>query len=146
MKLNEVFDSKPEPIKWKTKSKTNWFGQFMIGDFPFVIAFDAGYRDKSDFEVVFGLNEPRVPNKLRGKIKTDDYFGILGTGNQGKVFSTILAAIKNFTKSVKPTRLHFSAEEPSRMKLYKRMVTRLAPSLGYKPEMTGDYFQLVRKD
>jgi hypothetical protein len=149
MKLNEVFDSKPEPITWKTKSKRKWVGEFNVEDIPYRLFFNSGMgsQGKDVWELTFSIDKKgRLPADLKDKIQGTKNFGVVGTGNQGKVFSTVMAALKELIKSVSPKQLQFSAEEPSRMKLYKRMVSKFASSLGYKPEMTGDYFELVRKD
>jgi len=140
----EVFDSKPARIQWITKNNRQWVGVFIVADLPIRISF---VEFKGIWEVVFGVDMGHLPQKFKSKVKTfGDAFGIIGTGNQGKVFSTVLDLLKKFAKNIKPQKIAFTADEPSRMKLYKRMVTKFAPSLGYKPVATGDYFELHRKD
>lgn len=144
MYLQEVFDSKPAPIKWITISKRKWVGKFEIGDIPYRLFF-AG--EQGTWELTFSIDkEGKLSPELKDKVKGTKNFGIVGTGNQGKVFSTVLAALKELIKKVNPSVIQFSADEISRMKLYNRMVKKFAPSLGYKATATGDYYELVRKD
>ena len=87
-----------------------------------------------------------------------------GEGDAMRIFATVINIIRDFTKSEKPQEMSFSAVKPewfeiemgdkpnvksSREKLYKRMVKRFAPSMGYNYEVDSrkgatDY-RLVRK-
>lgn len=53
---------------------------------------------------------------------------IIGTRNEYKVFSTIINIMREMLQTRYVTQLEFSAAEPSRVKLYKRIVSRLLPS------------------
>jgi len=157
MRLTEVFDSSPAPIKWVSKSARKWVGEFVIDDIPYRLFFSAGQsmikkmqkQAAATWELSFSVNtKGKIPPSLKNKIgdRGAGGFGVLGTGNQGKVFSTVMKAMKDLIAKEKPAVIQFSAEEHSRMKLYQRMVKKYALSFGYKPVMTGDYFELVRKD
>ena len=132
MKLAELFDSKTEKLKWQ-KGQDRWNTNFDIDGLPFsmFIALDElpDGSGKKGWEVAFGIDSFKLKrvkkksaaiDKLKGKRWTDTH-GILGTGNQGQVFSTVIAGLKEFVKSVKPEYISFSADESSRMKLYRRM-------------------------
>ena len=69
-----------------------------------------------------------------------------GEGEAMRIFATVINVIRDFSKSEKPQELAFSAVKPdwfeielgdkpnvksSREKLYKRMVKRFAPSMGF---------------
>ena len=69
-----------------------------------------------------------------------------GEGDAMRIFATVINVIRDFSKSEKPQELAFSAVKPdwfeielgdkpnvksSREKLYKRMVKRFAPSMGF---------------
>jgi hypothetical protein len=55
-------------------------------------------------------------------------FGVTGTGNSSTVFSTVVDIMKNFLHHYpNVTGLSFSANEPSRKKLYRHMISRLLP-------------------
>jgi hypothetical protein len=53
---------------------------------------------------------------------------IIGTRNEYKVFSTIINIMREMLQTRYVTQLEFSAAEPSRVKLYKRLVSRLLPT------------------
>jgi hypothetical protein len=144
MKLIEVFDSKPESIEWK-KGADEWRGLFVIDDFPMFMLFEKYYKGK--WTVSFGMNKKgKMPEKNKAQIHGKGTHSITGTGNQGKVFSTVLSGLKYFSKSEKPDTLQFSAEEASRMKLYKRMIKKFAGSFGYvASESDGRDYELNKK-
>ena len=150
MKLAELFDSKVEKIKFD-KGPEQWVGSFEINEIPFMmfIAKDVLPDDmgepkphKIGYEVAFGVDNFKLKkiiqkstNPALQKMKSNswaDTHGILGTGNQGKVFTTVLAGIQEFVKSVKPEFIFFSADEPSRVKLYRRMSKTIGKKIGMK--------------
>lgn len=51
--------------------------------------------------------------------------GILGTGGAPRVFASILRIMDDFIRRVSPEYIVFSAQEGSRRKLYRRMVSSL---------------------
>lgn len=59
---------------------------------------------------------------------TESGYGITGKGNAAVVFSTVLDIMDFFIRRVVATRLIFSAEEPSRKKLYASIIKRLLPN------------------
>lgn len=66
--------------------------------------------------------------------RTDAFFdpyGITGTGDALRILATVMAILKTFIATAHPTRIDFSASEPSRQKLYRmfiRQVSRYLPS------------------
>ena len=58
-------------------------------------------------------------------------FGITGEGNSIEVFSKVVGLLREFLSTNNFRVIGFSASEPSRIKLYSRMVQRLAKELGY---------------
>lgn len=54
-----------------------------------------------------------------------DPYGILGTGNAPLVFGVVVEAMKHFAAKRRVDYYCFSAKEPSRRRLYDRMVARL---------------------
>ena len=58
-------------------------------------------------------------------------FGITGEGNSIEVFSKVVGLLREFLSTNSLRVISFSASEPSRIKLYSRMVQRLAKELGY---------------
>ena len=58
-------------------------------------------------------------------------FGITGEGNSIEVFSKVVGLLRDFLSINNFRVITFSASEPSRIKLYNRMVQKLASELGY---------------
>ena len=58
-----------------------------------------------------------------------DYAGsvkITGAGNAVQVFATVLSAINKYINAKHPYMISFSANEPSRVKLYQHLIKRLS--------------------
>ena len=61
-----------------------------------------------------------------GESKADSKYGLTGTGNQYKVFTTVMEVMKDFRQRYDVDYWHFTADNPSRRKLYDRMADRLS--------------------
>lgn len=74
---------------------------------------------------------------------------VTGEGDAYRIFATVLDAIQKFIKERSPAMIYFAGEKgntgtnPSRTKLYTRMVQKFASQLGYKThiEDQGDMVQ-----
>lgn len=108
MRLFELFDKVAD---WKYTKK----GQLTVAEF------DTG---NNTYEVDFdAYSEPvKVLFTLKGH---NDSTGITDTGDQYIVFSTVLAVVQDYITTNNPDSFRFSAEEPSRIKLYDRIIKRL---------------------
>ena len=142
MKLTEVFTKPKGKIKWKTKSATNWTGEFSVDDRKFAFIALKGAVEESELYphedevdqkeawavgfVQMGTRKDTAAARNFGRVD------ITGGGNPIEVFNGALAAMKEFVKGAKPKYIYFSAKEPSRMKLYNLMVKKLASSAGFK--------------
>lgn len=117
MKLLELFD-KPIVTKWEAKDPGYWKTSFKIGETTYTI--DAG-----------GSNHISI------NFDADGEQGITGKGNEIAVFSAVCKAIIELIKTRKPKEFSFQAlkNQPSRVKLYDRLSTRLASQTGYKLEV-----------
>lgn len=120
MLLNEVLQS---PVEWKVTNQI----------------VDA-------FEAIFHLNTNQGPSKFGFNafvdsddgttwtisfhqwIKGRDVYNITKTGSELIVFSTIIDIMRAFIKKYKPQLMYFGAEEPSRMKLYLKLIRTLLPN------------------
>tara|TARA_R110000744_G_scaffold9052_8_gene29489 strand:+ start:4949 stop:5383 length:435 start_codon:yes stop_codon:yes gene_type:complete len=123
VKLAEVFDQ-PEKIKWKKKGSSD-VGSFIIEDNEYEL-FMNPYRDD---DKTWSIEFVQVANDSfarRGKT------GITGAGNEVKLFSTVIAGIKQWVKKNKPEVIEFTASEPSRKKLYNSLIKRLSKEIGYE--------------
>jgi hypothetical protein len=63
-----------------------------------------------------------------------DPFGIVGdTKQEFRIFATVVAGIKEFLKTMRVSELHFTAKEPSRVRLYRRLMSLVAAKIpGYR--------------
>ena len=129
MKLCEVFDSKTD-WKWTTKSSTYWEARMKINEHEY----------KFDIELIYDdtlTDHYKIENPLENSwavqfilLKTGNEYvrshSITGTGNELQVFTSVLEMIHEFVNEQHPTALVFSASQPSRIKLYDKMVSRLS--------------------
>jgi hypothetical protein len=119
MRINELF-SKEYPITWnrdKAHFKT-------ANGRPGVVAFEADAPDEGDYSLV------------DVEFSVQDEFGVTGQGDASSIFATVFTAIKDYIAAKNPDFITFAADEPSRRKLYSRMVTRLP---GYQQVQADPY-------
>lgn len=119
MRINELF-SKEYPITWnrdRAHFKT-------ANGRPGVVAFDADEPDEGDYSLV------------DVEFSVQDEFGVTGQGDASSIFATVFTAIKEYVAAKNPDFITFAAKEPSRRKLYSRMVTRLP---GYQQVQTDPH-------
>ena len=120
--------------------------------------------DKSEIDVLFKENE--ISDDESTWTMTFERGGkttATGEGDAMRIFGTVIAVIQEFVKKEKPMELGFAAHKPdwmmpdqpkrseltSRERLYKTLVKRYAPRMGYKystrtDDMSTD-FTLVKK-
>ena len=108
MRLNELF-SREYPITWDRSS-----ARFKTANGrPGVVSFDADDPDEGDYSLV------------DVEFSVQDEFGVTGQGDAAAIFATVFTAIKDYIAAKNPDFITFNAKEPSRQKLYSRMVGRL---------------------
>lgn len=117
MRLNELFTGKKD-WEWAFRGSEEVVADFKVGNIPYRFTAYSVPEDPSDWEIEF--RDARQDAKSA--------FGITGSGNAAQVFGTVVDILREFLAS-RPdvTILRFSAEEPSRQALYKRMLSRLLP-------------------
>ena len=108
MRINELF-SKEYPITWD-RSRAHFK---TANGRPGVVAFEADNPDEGDYSLV------------DVEFSVQDEFGVTGQGDASSIFATVFTAIKDYIATHKPDFITFNAKEPSRQKLYSRMITRL---------------------
>lgn len=124
--INELLDQSAE---WNIKESNEhkYVAEFMVNEYRYV--FDASGWDYRGFttpvvkwEVSFGMD--------RTLKKT-------GTGNEFLVFATVKNILLAFINQYKPQFFWFSStqEEPSRVRLYRRMADQIAAQLGFDLEI-----------
>ena len=104
------------------------------------VVFNAAEEDGGVWEVDFS---ERTPGNMTFK-KT-------GAGNEMQVFSFVIDSLKELVARYQPAAIKFSSAkaDENRTKLYHRMLTRLAPAMGYqltdvKSQTTDDVFIINR--
>lgn len=124
--LNEALD-KPLPYKVTLSSSKYWIAEFKVGDR--LIQFEAE-RIGGGWDIIFGEMEQRDGGYTDG-MKTKK----TGKGNEFEIFATVKAIIDRFIDEKRPIMLSMDSHkgEPSRAKLYQRMIAKNLPS-GWKME------------
>lgn len=117
MRIDELFD-KPAPYKWIYNTNDYHQAIFEINNKTY--SFEASEIDDFTWEIVFALS--------KGENNRYDSVKITNTGDQYNVFSTVIEILKNLMSTVGVHKLVFSSAEPSRTKLYHKMVDTLLPN------------------
>lgn len=141
MKLQEIFN-KPTKYNWSYKSRDNWEGLFAVGEVEYVVEIELEHEDETNKEVwqmIFGV---------KGSKTHQQRVGITGTGNEFQVFATVGKMFDDFVKSIKPTRVEFTAKEKSRQKLYDRFIRIAAKKYNFDVSTGKDSYgnRLYRMD
>ncbi len=115
--ITELFDS-PAPFKWLNSPG------------PGTEVVSAEFK-VNNVEYVWYATQSIEPESWEIEFQdTESGYGITGKGkdNAAVVFSTVLDIMDFFIRRASVTRLVFSAEEPSRKKLYSSIIKRLLPN------------------
>lgn len=133
MLLKELFDN---PLEYKLINTTNEHGiptdnyQFVINDKKYNVQI---YKI-DDFRQA-GVNSSKSGIGIDFQnlsVNMNDNEGITDTGDEIKVFSTVLDIIKIAISKHKPELIAFGAHEKSRQKLYNRMISVMKSKYGYE--------------
>tara|TARA_R110000868_G_scaffold143263_3_gene361209 strand:+ start:430 stop:873 length:444 start_codon:yes stop_codon:yes gene_type:complete len=121
--LCEALDT-PFPFHWTRREDDNWQATFTLSDgTPYVCSI---VEWSYGWEVTF----------RRASLTRDitDYWAVVGgTKQEFRIFATVVACVKDFLKVVRPYEVRFSAKEPSRQRLYRRLMSGVAAAIpGYK--------------
>jgi hypothetical protein len=119
--IQESFNQ-PYSLKWEKGEH---------GDLDAFTNLDDGSKLSIMFNKPFNKNEPWMVEFYR-----NDSQDVTGEGDAYRIFATVLNAIEQFIKKVKPVGIFFSSVEEadttgSRAKLYDRMVQKYTSQLGY---------------
>lgn len=124
MLLQEVFN---QPYKWEWRMNKDDVAKaaFYAADgTPYVFVasiLDTELEGVDTWDIEFYRLED-------GEYNQENRYDITDTGDQFKILSTITDITKSFVEQYQVRSMLFSAKEPSRMKLYKRMVRTLLPN------------------
>ncbi|WP_407303743.1 hypothetical protein [Acinetobacter sp.] len=138
MLINELFKKKVE-ITNRTNDEGKSY-EFTVNGKTYVCEFFEGPRSGE-----FGLEFHFVLKGAKTSNGKDNEVGITGTGDELEVFSGVMQVLKTYMNVRWHRLFHFAAklEEPSRVKLYDRMVKRLKKEFPkWECEIvTGNLFQ-----
>jgi hypothetical protein len=134
--LLELFS---QPHEWKEKKKTDNYHSYEFDAGGRLIVVEFSRSEKNDWEVIF-VERKKNGDRLSTKVE------LTGSGDEFRVFGTVIEIIKYFLESVIPDSLYFTAEksEGSRAKLYQKIVDKLATGKWQKEvdHKTSDYRSL----
>jgi hypothetical protein len=114
--LSELYD-RPEPFVWINRPHSNAevvSAEFKVNDTEYVWYATQNMEEPKSWDIEF-------QDTVLG-------YGITGKGNAAVVMSTVLDIMDFFIRRVGATKLTFSADEPSRKKLYSAIIKRLLPN------------------
>jgi hypothetical protein len=154
--LKELFDTK-EKIRWREGEDSDFTATFTgPNNQKYVI----------DMTSLEWLNLPNAAIIAAGKLLPDEALemfddgqgyhvefrddkkgkGITGLGgaDTAKIFGIVINALINKIKQEKTDLVFFSAKEPSRKELYKKMAPIIASKMGMKQVNNGTYYFLYR--
>lgn len=129
MQLRELFN-RPVPWEWDYQNDGSWGADFTVNQVNYDIRIEVveeyndetgNFEQNGDWRVEFGESG------------SYDAYGITGKQKQQAVlvFSTVIDILTQFKKAHPDAALMFTADEPSRQKLYSRIVASMQ-KLGYK--------------
>jgi len=115
--LSEVL-STPVPWEWDEDlhDPTRHRAFFTVGEYLYRLTM-SGYG--KEWGVTFSRQDPH-----NGGLASN--IDITGSGHAFTIFATLAAIVKEFLAHYQPTRLYFSGSEPSRIKLYRRLVQNIS--------------------
>ena len=119
--LNELF--KPgKQWQWSFKGSEEAIAVFHVGDVPYQFHAYTYSENPTVWEVEFKNASRNIENR-------SSKFGLTGTGNSAEVMSTIADIMREFLQRYQGSisQLMFTADEPSRQRLYAKMAQRLLP-------------------
>ena len=139
MRANEFLNELFQPGKkwqWSFTGSEEAVAVFHVGDVPYQFHAYTYSENPTVWEVEF-------KNASRGQQGRTTKYGLTGTGNSAEVMSTIADIMREFLQRYQGSisELMFTAEEPSRQRLYGRMAQRLLPD--WEIVQSGKNFTLV---
>lgn len=120
--------------KWTFQGSEEVSAEFSVGDNDYIFYAYTSDPLEGNWDVEFKIDTEgsELPRHKR--------FSVTGTGNSAEVFSNVVDIMRSFLSKYKNkiNVLTFNALEPSRKKLYHRMVQRLLPA--WELSVEGDNF------
>lgn len=127
--LSELFQPGKKNWSWRFRGSEEASAEFNINGLEYQFYAYTHPSTPGVWEIEF-----KVANAGRHSTK----FGLTGTGNAAEVMSTVTDIMREFLQQHRIESLVFTAAEPSRQALYKRMITRLLPAWGIHTSDAGN--------
>lgn len=131
MKLNEIFEQ-AYPWKWTVKQQARLTAEFTPDDGG-KVATEIMYKGEGQWSFEFSREDDSSYRFMSTNIT--------GQGDAFRIFATIIEMIQSFVSEYDPHYLYFTAHEPSRQRLYRQLLPRIAKSVGmeYKTYEQADW-------
>lgn len=128
---SELFE-RPLPIKWSKTPMGDLKGNFTVNNKNYILTMVQG-DSYMPWEIKFELIDPISGKKLQN---------LTGTGDAMQVFSTVIKGIKFFLDKYKPDAFVLTASdrEPSRISLYKRLLSMLPKNKWEVDDLDGTFY------
>jgi hypothetical protein len=146
--LTELFDA---PLSWEWDrygSGCMFVALFKTpGGIDMKVVFNESKLEDGVYDFAFVVNHQSLKDK---GIPVTKGFTINGTGDEFQVFGTVMDVARKFITAKHPLALSFTAQEPSRKKLYSRFLKLAAKELpGYEVHRYSsnvqDIFIIIKK-
>lgn len=128
MLINELFDQpKAYPLKWEMsdyEGEASAWAKSQHGRF-----IEIRFIPQIDFGLVMGLDPQDV---IDVEFRVDNSYEITKTGDQYRIFATVMQAMAQYVQRFHPGFLVFLSREASRNRLYHSLVGRYARQLNYR--------------
>lgn len=130
--LLEAFDSSV-PYKWEMQKRSYSMGRFDVDGVRYTVIVDRVMVDEDMDDYFDDLAEKAAAWGAFYDVQfTAQQNGIwtytsTGTGNQWKVYSTVVAMVNDCMEKFGALPIHAGAEDPKRRSLYPKMLGRLLP-------------------
>ena len=137
--INELFQP-GQHWEWTYLEADGAMAKFEVGGIPYFFGASPNFGTPGGWTVVFKIDNDNIDSSSK--------FGLTGTGNSAQVMSIVVDILRDFLKKYqdKVKALVFSAAEPSRQKLYIKMVLRLLPNWKLTSNPAGNEFTVTAPD
>ena len=112
----------PYPFHWTKRVDGYWIATFTLPTGDVYLCEFIGWNGK--WGVAF---------KRKGDLRHDPFAVVGDTKQEFRIFATVVASVKEFVWRVQPDEMLFTAKEPSRTRLYRRLVSGVSAAIpGYR--------------
>lgn len=104
------------------------------------------FKTDSGSEIAVHFDDSAGPVHIQFRSPgSKDQFSLTGKGDAYAILSTVNKIVEEVISRTKPDAFWFTADEPSRQKLYDRLAKRFDGHLGYRQVTDGPHFDNLRE-